>query len=142
MFKVELKEGTSVFTSGGEAVGKINRIVLDPATNEVTHLVVQKGWLYSEDKVVPFEMVDSATEDKVVLKENIDNFDGLPPYEEAHYIRTRDADLTPGERSSSLEEAGRVARPVVHLPVAGQHRLLRGAQAFTWDRGDRDGAGR
>lgn len=107
MFKVELKEGTSVFTSGGEEVGKINRIVLDPATNEVTHLVVQKGWLFSEDKVVPFEMVNSATEDKVVLNENIDKFDGLPSFEESHYIRTREADLNPGERSSSVEEARR-----------------------------------
>jgi uncharacterized protein YrrD len=105
MFKVELKEGTSVFTSGGEEVGKVNRIVLDPATHEVTHLVVQKGWLFSEDKVVPFEMVNSASEDRVVLNENIENFDELPPFEESHYIRTRDADLSPGERSTSLEEA-------------------------------------
>jgi uncharacterized protein YrrD len=105
VFKAELKEGTSVFTSGGEEVGKINRIVLDPATNEVTHLVVQKGWLFSEDKVVPFEMVDSAGEDKVVLMEDIRNFNELPPFEESHYIRRRDADLSPEERSTSLEEA-------------------------------------
>lgn len=92
MFKVELKEGTSVFTFGGEEVGKINRIILDPATNEVTHIVVQKGWLFAEDKVVPFEMVSTATEDKVVLNEDIENFDELPPFEESHYIRTPEAD--------------------------------------------------
>lgn len=101
MFNVELKEGTSVFTSGGKEVGKINRIILDPATNEVTHLVVQKGWLFSEDKVVPFEMVNSADEDKVVLNKDRENFEELPPFEESHFVRTRDADLSPGERSSS-----------------------------------------
>ena len=40
---MELKEGTSVFTPNGDEVGRINRFVLDPATNEVTHIVVQKA---------------------------------------------------------------------------------------------------
>lgn len=87
MFKVELKEGTSVFTADDKEVGKINRFILDPQMNEVTHVVVQKGWLLPEDKVVPFEMVDSATEDKVVLNEDIRDFDELPPFEETHYVR-------------------------------------------------------
>ena len=87
MFKVELKEGTSVFTSGGEEVGKINRFVLDPRTNEVTHVVVQRGWLLSEDKVVPIKMINSATEDRVQLNEDVQEFDELPPFEETHYVR-------------------------------------------------------
>lgn len=107
MINMELKEGTSVFTSGGKEVGKINRFILNPATNEVTHIVVQKGWLFSEDKVVPFEMVNSATEDKVVLSENIESFDQLPPFEESHYI---DADVSRGgnPRSELNERAGRM----------------------------------
>src|SRR5919108_3297229 len=96
MDRMELKEGTVVFTSGEKEVGKINRFILDPATHEVTHIVVQKGWLFSEDKVVPFEMVDSATDDKVLLSENIDSFDQLPPFEETHYIRAREADVSRG----------------------------------------------
>jgi uncharacterized protein YrrD len=96
MLKMELKEGTSVFTSGGKEVGKVNRFILDPATNEVTHIVVQKGWLFSEDKVVPFNMVDSATDDKVVLNENMESFDELPAFEEAHYVRAREADVSRG----------------------------------------------
>lgn len=103
MFKVELKEGTSVFTFDGEEVGKINRIILDPATNEVTHLVVQKGWLFSEDKVVPFELVSSATEDKVVLSKDIDDVNQLPPFEESHFIRTPDADLDETFRDRMVE---------------------------------------
>ena len=104
MYKMELREGVEVFTSGDEQVGKVNGFVLDPATNEVTHIVVQKGWLLPEDKVIPFEMVSSATEDKVVLNEELVNFDELPAFEEAHYIRPRDADVSHAERVSSLEE--------------------------------------
>src|ERR671924_29666 len=84
--KLELQEGTSVFTASGEEVGKINRFVLDPETNEVTHIVVQKGWLFTEDKVVPIDWVSSATEEKVTLNENTNDFDQLPPFEEMHFI--------------------------------------------------------
>lgn len=91
--KVEVKEGTRVYTSGGKEVGKINRFILDPTTNEVTHVVVQKGWLLTEDKVVPFEMVASASEDKVVLNENIDDFNQLPPFEERHFIHAAGEDI-------------------------------------------------
>jgi uncharacterized protein YrrD len=87
---IELKEGMSVITPSGEDVGRINRFILDPATNEVTHIVIQKGWLLPEDKVVPFEMVAS-DEDQVVLREEID-FDQLPPFEETHFVRV-DEDL-------------------------------------------------
>lgn len=90
MFKVELKEGTEVVTADRKKVGKINRFVLNPATNEVTHFVVQKGWLLPEDKVVPFDMVRSADEDKVVLNEGIDNFNELPPFEETQYVKVND----------------------------------------------------
>src|SRR6266508_4368490 len=97
---MELKEGISVFTSSGEEVGRINRFVLDPATNEVTHVVVQKGWLLPEDKVVPFEMIDASTEDRIVLNEEIDDFDQLPPFEESHFIRATDQDPNSPERTT------------------------------------------
>lgn len=91
---MELKEGTSVFTASGEEVGKINRFVLDPSTNEVTHIVVQKGWLLPEDKVVPLRMISSATEERVVLDEDTGNFDQLPPFEEAHYVELTEDDTS------------------------------------------------
>jgi uncharacterized protein YrrD len=95
---MELKEGTSVFTASGEEVGKINRVVLNPATNEVTHIVVQKGWLLPEDKVVPLRMVSSATEDRVVLNEDTGDFEQLPPFEETHYVELSEDDINPAER--------------------------------------------
>ena len=95
---MELKEGMSVITPGGEEVGKVNRFVLDPETNEVTHIVIQKGWLLPEDKVVPFQLVSSGAEGKIVLSEEVGEFDQLPPFEETHFVRATDeapGDLTP-----------------------------------------------
>jgi uncharacterized protein YrrD len=95
---MELKEGTQVMTPGGEELGRINRFVLNPETNEVTHIVVQKGWLLPEDKVIPFNLIDSATDEGVVLNQEVGDFDQLPPFEEAHYVSAEagDTDL-PGD---------------------------------------------
>jgi uncharacterized protein YrrD len=92
---MELKEGTDVVSSTGQHVGKINRFVLRPGINELTHIVVQKGWLLPEDKVIPMQMIGSASEDQVVLKEDI-NFDELLPFEERDYIEVEEDILTAG----------------------------------------------
>ncbi len=92
MNQVELKEGTDVYTRDGREVGKINRFVLNPETNEITHIVIQKGGLFSEDKVIPFARVRSTSENKVVLDENLPDFDQLPPFEETHYIGLSERD--------------------------------------------------
>lgn len=89
---IELKEGMSVVTRGGEEVGRVNRFVLDPATNEVTHIVIQKGWLLPEDKVVPFPLIHSGSEDQLVLSDEVGEFDQLPAFEETHFIRATDED--------------------------------------------------
>lgn len=90
MKNMEIKEGTGVFTTGDEQVGEVNRFVIDPSTNEITHIVVQKGWFFTEDKVVPIDMIQSATEDKVILTESEDDFDRLPPFEETEFLRVND----------------------------------------------------
>jgi uncharacterized protein YrrD len=92
---MELKEGTSVYTPNGDEVGKINRFVLDPATSEVTHIVVQKGWLLPEDKVVPIAMISTATEERVVLNQNVEDLDQLPPFEEVHYVELTEDEIPP-----------------------------------------------
>lgn len=93
MLKMELKEGTRVVTADGKKVGKVNRFVIDPITNEVTHIVVQKGWLLSEDKVVDMHDVSSATEDNVILSKDLHNFDDLPPFTETHFVRVAEGDM-------------------------------------------------
>jgi len=90
MHQEELKEGTSVFTSDGDELGEINRFVLDPDTKEVTHIVIQKGGLFAEDKVVPFDKVHSETDEGLVLSAEIQNYDDLPPFEETHFIEASD----------------------------------------------------
>jgi sporulation protein YlmC with PRC-barrel domain len=46
---MQFKENAEVFTSTGEKDGRIDRVVIDPNSNELTHLVVKKGFLFTKD---------------------------------------------------------------------------------------------
>jgi sporulation protein YlmC with PRC-barrel domain len=39
---MQFKNNAEVFTSNGQEVGRINRVVLDPVTKEVTHVIIPK----------------------------------------------------------------------------------------------------
>jgi len=39
---MQFKENAEVVTSSGDKVGRIDRVVIDPKSNELTHLVVKK----------------------------------------------------------------------------------------------------
>jgi uncharacterized protein YrrD len=124
---MELKEGTSVYTRDGQEVGKISRFVLDPGTNHVTHVVVQKGWLLQEDKVVPIEMIDSANEERVLLNEQVQDYDELPPFEETHYVNAVD------EEDYGKRTAGAIVPASYWYPPMGYlaHPVY-GPNVYTW----------
>ena len=69
---MQFKENAEVLTSTGDKIGRIDRVVIDPKSNEVTHLVVKKGILFTKDKVVPLEQVEAANGDEIILKAGSD----------------------------------------------------------------------
>lgn len=111
---MQFKEGANVFTADGERVGTIDRVVLEPDTKEVTHLVVQKGFLFTEDKVVPMSLVGPATEERVTLREGAGDLEALPDFEESHYV--------PIERGrQSAPGSAHWARPLHLYPPIGTY---------------------
>ena len=65
---MQFRKNAHVVTSTGKRVGRIHRVVIDPGSREVTHLVVAKGIVFKEDKVLPVEQVESTAEDTVTLQ--------------------------------------------------------------------------
>ena len=82
---MQFRKNAEVFTKEGDKVGEINRVVIDPRTNEVTHVVIRQGFLLTEDKVVPVGWFEETAEKVTVLSEDKAAVDELPPYEEVHY---------------------------------------------------------
>jgi len=83
---MQFKLGTKVFTADGKQVGTIDRIVIEPDTREVTHLVIQEGFLFTESKVIPMSLVGPTTEDQVVLRENEGDLENFPDFIESHFV--------------------------------------------------------
>jgi uncharacterized protein YrrD len=89
---MQFKQNSEVLTAHGQSVGRIERVVIDPLTKEVTDLVVRKGFLLTEDKVIPAAAIADTTEDFVLLSENVD-LDTLRPFEEKHYVRIGEEEI-------------------------------------------------
>ena len=109
---MQFKEGTPVYTADGDKVGDIERFVLDPRAKQITGLVVRKGFLFTEDKVVPIDSVASTSEDRVVLHSHAGDADSFPIFEEMHYLTPDEIELRDGYRQ-------RFVGPVYHFPPIG-----------------------
>jgi sporulation protein YlmC with PRC-barrel domain len=99
---MEFKYGATVITSDGKKAGRLNRIVIDPETNEVTHIVVQKGLLSKEDKVIPVQEVITTSNEDVTVICTTEKFNELPPLE---IEKRQDLKVTsePGSSYQTLE---------------------------------------
>jgi uncharacterized protein YrrD len=87
---MKLKYKASVYTSDGNEAGSLHRVVIDPGTEEVTHIVIQKGLLITENKVIAVAQVASASEDKVTLNCTADEVKEMSPLEIEQYAPLSD----------------------------------------------------
>lgn len=112
---MQFKQGTHVYTSENQDAGTIDRVVLDPQNDEVVGLVVRKGWLFTEDKVVPISMVASATEDRVSLHHSEATLDDLPEFEASYYVPATEDDY----RDDTVIRSTPYAAPLYNYPPVG-----------------------
>lgn len=83
---MQFVKGAEVFTAAGERVGRVSRVVIDVKTQDVTDLVIERGALSKEEKVIPVELLDTRIQDRIVLRETNQTVDDLPDYETTHYV--------------------------------------------------------
>lgn len=91
-----LKQGASLHTPDGQSVGHIDRVVISPQTKEVTHIVIRKGVLLTQDKVVPIELVSTEQPDTITLHMTADELDHLPEFKETQYVELTEDELVHG----------------------------------------------
>lgn len=96
---MQLQIGADVYTPSGEKAGRVDRVVIDPDSKKVSHFVVRRGLLFTEDKVVPMSLVHQIDKQRVTLNKGMDFLDSLPEFEETHYVPLEPKDNIYGERS-------------------------------------------
>ena len=70
----------------GDEIGSVDRAIVDPRTNEVTHIVVRTGAIFGRDIVVPREDVERANQDGDTIqldlsKDELERFPDFSPEE-------------------------------------------------------------
>jgi uncharacterized protein YrrD len=89
--------GAQVFTASGQDAGRITHVVLDPTTKTITHIVVRKGLLFAEEKVVPFELFAIANPREVTLRADAGDLTRLLPFRESYYITIETSPVANGD---------------------------------------------
>jgi uncharacterized protein YrrD len=79
-------KGADVFAANGEKIDTIKRVVIDAKTRDVTDLVVERGALMKDEKVIPIGLVDREKEDRIRLRETNQSVDEFLDYETTHYV--------------------------------------------------------
>jgi uncharacterized protein YrrD len=82
---MEFKIGTSVHTMDGKLAGSLERVVIHPDAKAITHVVVQKGILSNQDRVVPVEKILSASHERIALACTSGEFEGMPSLDVKQY---------------------------------------------------------
>src|SRR5687767_13862924 len=76
-----------VQTRDGEAVGSVQRAVIDPQANEVSDFVISTGGLFGHDVLVPRERLEASSRegDAIRLDLTKDELKRMPVYAPADY---------------------------------------------------------
>ncbi|AKI97454.1 PRC-barrel domain-containing protein [Kosmotoga pacifica] len=124
-----LRWGAKVISADGKNLGRLTRVVFHPSTNEVTHIVVEKGVFNRRAKLVPIGSVQFAASDEIRLKIEASQINELQDFEETYFL--------PGETLEGEVKPLYWLRPVGDYPeiyplppLAVSYNLSEGSQAI------------
>jgi uncharacterized protein YrrD len=76
-----LSEGAKVIAVDDEDVGRVERVLTSAEADRVTHIVIEKGLLNKEHKLIPINWIKSVTDEEVRLAIDSRQIERLRPYE-------------------------------------------------------------
>lgn len=115
--EIELRLNAPVSTNDDKNAGRIDRVILDPGTQRVTHIVVQKGLLLSRDIVVPLGALAGSTDRGVQLGVSADELEEMPDFVESSYVPFSDQlDETRAPGVSAWDDSVKVEPKMVLIP--------------------------
>jgi sporulation protein YlmC with PRC-barrel domain len=82
--ETEFAMGAKVSCADGPG-GKVTRVIIDPATETVTHLVIEPGHRLAASRLVPVDLVET-TADGIRLRCTVEEFGGLKAAEETELV--------------------------------------------------------
>ena len=111
---MKFKYGSDIVNHQGEKVAELYQIVIDPASDQITHLVAKKGFLFPSDKLIPISLVVSSNEDQIKLYDFDGDFDDLDEFVEVEFVKSERE-----RKNSLLDSEGTTVPPLLAYPPAG-----------------------
>lgn len=96
-----IQDGTPIITAAGRRIGHVVGIVLDPATGDLSHLIVKRGVIFAKSRLLPADAIDEVGPDRITLAEGVEAHH-LPPYETERFIQVGGAVHRNGTDGSTL----------------------------------------
>jgi sporulation protein YlmC with PRC-barrel domain len=90
--------GATVHCKNGK-YGKLQKLVVDPESMEITDLIVGKGLIRTDERIVPVSAVDCATDEYVMLSIKKSNVEDYPEYVEVLSNSSEEVDTKSKRRS-------------------------------------------
>ena len=81
---MDIRIGVPVIAEDGQA-GKVERVILHPATNEIEGIVAAQGWLLTRDVVIPVDRILAAGEDGLRVRGTAEEIGSLDPFAQSQY---------------------------------------------------------
>jgi uncharacterized protein YrrD len=123
MAAFDFRMGAQVHCTDGRC-GKLVKLVFDPQTQQVTDLIVEKGFLLKKDRVLPLATVERVSADDIYLNIPSEN---LKDYEEYNEVTVQEPAPDAGTRmGGAMNAAGSYVEP--HIPMI-RKRLRQGISA-------------
>lgn len=84
MAKLDFDIGSRVHCTDGDC-GRLRRVVVDPHTQRVTDLIVEKGFLLKKDRVLPADLVERTSDGDLYLGIPADALKNYPEYKDVSF---------------------------------------------------------
>jgi uncharacterized protein YrrD len=81
---MEFRKGVNVISNDGTKIGVLERVITDPNSDTVTHLVISRGLFIKKRKKIPVYWLGDVAEDKLHLSVGSCLFDCLLEFRPEH----------------------------------------------------------
>jgi Rieske Fe-S protein len=104
-------------------VGEVTRVIVDPLSRDVSHIVVGNG--VPIEREIPSSEIQSVTDDEVVLRTSSSELDRFPVFKRDEYLTTREVEI------AHLEDHLHVEPGEVLVPLPELERNVKRRAFFT-----------
>ena len=112
--------------------GKVSRVIIDPATETVTHLVIEPKHRLGVGRLVPLDLVDTTAGD-IRLRCTVEEFGQLEPAQETELIEDATGSLGPGALNTAMGVTSPVPIMVEDVVPLGEAGVNRGEPVHALD---------